>query len=133
MRKIAGVLAACALVSLLVAGLASGSKEKRAIESADGVAITDYDGHAHRTSPKRVGENLNLWCRSSSNERQTVSVGVYFQARQLVTRTLKCPSGSTPRHHRIVRLRHTGVYGMVLSGGWFDAFIIRTHVRRGNA
>jgi hypothetical protein len=121
---------AIGLVVLCTAAAAGsdGPHKRKAIESGAGVSITDYDGHAHRAPPKHVGENINLMCESTTGERQTVTVRVFFQARELTARTLACPADRGYRRHtRIIRVRHVGVYGMVLSGGGFDSFAIRTH------
>jgi hypothetical protein len=118
------------VAGLGLSGIATGSQAdpKRAIESERGVEITDYDGHPHRTAPKRVGENLSLWCRSTTGETQVLQVGAYHDARQLRYRAFECPPASFPRHHHIVRLRDKGVYAMVISGAGFERLIIRTKV-----
>ena len=56
-----------AMAGFTLAATAAGS-----IDSPAGVSLNDYDGHPHRTAPKRVGEHINLWCRSTTNRRQVV-------------------------------------------------------------
>jgi hypothetical protein len=127
-RSFASLAACVAVLTGGTAALASGSALK-AIETASGVVVTDYDGHPHRTAPKRVGQYINLWCRSSTHHSQTVEVRTFFAAREVAFRTMVCPQGDIPRPHHIVRVSKVGVYGMVLDGGGFDSFVIRTHTR----
>ncbi len=129
-RRLSTVVATVvAGASLAAAATGASVDAKRAIESATGVEITDYDGHPHWTSPKRVGENLSLWCRSTTDETQKLDIGVYHEAKQLRYRSFKCPSESFPRHHHIVRLADKGLYAMVINGAGFERLIIRTRVR----
>jgi hypothetical protein len=120
-------------VFLLCVAAAAGSdgsdRQRKAIDSGAGVLLNDYDGHGHRTAPKRVGEIIGLWCESTTGERQAVTVRVFLEARELTTKTLACPADlGYRRHTKIIRARHVGVYGMVLSGAGFDSYVIRTHV-----
>ena len=85
--------------------------------------------HPHRTAPKRVGEHINLWCRSTTNRRQVVEVRTFFEAQEVAFRTIKCPRGEISRRHQIFRPKRPGIHGMVLQGGGFDSFVIRTRVR----
>jgi hypothetical protein len=122
--------AVAAVASLVLAGSAAGVVSAKAIDSGGGVLVNDYDGHPHRTSPKRIGEHINLWCRSSTDRAQAVTVRTFFEAREVAARTIICPRGENPHRHRIVRVKAVGVYGMVLDGGGFDSFVIRTRTRR---
>jgi hypothetical protein len=128
-RTAAAVLAGLAVIS--VGASASAGTQKRAIESAGNVAITDYDGHPHRTSPKHVGENLNIWCRSTGESAKRIEVATFFETRPVAQTTIECPTREFPRAHTIYTAREPGVYGMVLNGAGFDGFVIRTTVRRG--
>ena len=120
------------LVAMSGAAPTSADTLKRAIESGGNVSITDYDGHPHRTAPKRVGENLNIWCRSTGKRAKRVNVSTYFEARLQAQRTISCPTREFPRRHTIYSAQEPGVYGMVLNGAGFDGFVIRTKVRRGS-
>jgi hypothetical protein len=121
-----------AIACVLVAGVAWASPPaERAIQSGTGVLINDPDGHAHRTAPKRVGEYINLWCQSSTQSAQTLEVRTFFEAREVAFRSVICPAKDFPRRHQIFRVREVGVYGMVLDGGGFDSFVIRTHTGSG--
>lgn len=119
----AGIAALAGALCLTGISMGSGAG-KRAIDSGR-VLVNDYDGHPHRTAPKRVGDDLSLWCRSSSQDSKKVLVRVFFATRELATRTIECPAADVPRHNHVIRLRRVGTYGMVLSGGGFDGFVIR--------
>ena len=118
-----------AIALTVLPSLATAAPTSKAIDSGAGVLLNDYDGHAHRTAPKRVGENLGLWCESTTSSRQVITVRVFYEARELATKTVACPNDlGYRRHTRIIRVRHAGIYGMVLSGAGFDSFVIRTRV-----
>jgi hypothetical protein len=125
-----------ASVALVLGVLAAGSvalaavPADRAIDSGDGVQLIDYDGHPHRSAPKGIGQTINIWCRSTIDRLQHVFVNAFFDARLVNSRRIACPHGSTYRPHHIVRVSKVGVYGLVLSGGGFDSFVIRTRTHR---
>ena len=125
-----GLLSVAAVLTMGGLGLAAPRAEK-SIDSQGGVSLHDPDGHPHRTAPKRVGEHINLWCLSTRNRRRVVEVRTFLEAQEVAFRTIKCPRGDRnfARRHQIFRPKEPGIYAMVLQGGGFDSFVIRTRVR----
>jgi hypothetical protein len=108
---------------------ASGAIERGA------VAIGDYDGHPHWTAPKRVGENISIWCEAQGVKAVRIGVEVELDGRALGgAHSITCKPGQVPRvlesYNRIIRIRHRGTYEVHLNGHGFDDFVIGTKVVR---
>jgi hypothetical protein len=90
------------------------------------VVLTDYDGHDHRTPPKRPGQYVNLDCAARGGEDREFWATTFFEGEPVANARVSCRAHGPGRSTHVVKLSELGVYEIHLNGAGFDDFIIRT-------
>jgi hypothetical protein len=90
------------------------------------VVLRDYDGHDHRTSPKRPGQYVNLDCAARGGEDRRFYATTFFAGEPVANALVSCRAHGPGRSTHVVKLDELGVYEIHLNGAGFDDFVIRT-------
>jgi hypothetical protein len=99
--------------------------DKRGIDTGE-VVLTNYDGHDHRTAPKRPGEYVNLLCAARGGEDREFYATTFLHGEPIANARISCPAHGPWRSSLVVKLGDPGVYEVHLNGAGFDDFVIRT-------
>lgn len=89
------------------------------------VVLQDYDGHDHRTSPKRPGEYINLLCTARGGRDREFFATTFLEGEPIANARVSCRAHGPWRSSHVVKLGEPGVYEIHLNGAGFDDFVIR--------
>jgi hypothetical protein len=97
---------------------------KHGIDTGE-VVLEDYDGHDHRTAPKRPGEYINLFCAARGGTDREFYATTFLHGEPITNARVSCRAHGPWRSSHVVKLSDLGVYEIHLNGAGFDDFIIR--------
>ncbi len=115
----------------LEAGRASSTEPGRGVDmTARGldtgpVVISDYDGHKHRTAPKRSGEYINLHCAARGGQDRELNATTFLNGAPIANSRVSCKAHGPFRSTHVAKVGAPGLYEIHLNGQGFDDFIIR--------